>query len=734
MPSSRLQFLGRGSKAKPEAGEKLGLRGTCFLLLLTWLWVSRASPAHAAVAAHLESLATLHAVSGDEEEALAYIRKQLGAHAVADNTGSLTATFGAGSPHKLLIAGVDEPGYVVSGVHEEGYLRLERLADPAPHYQFDRFFLGQSVSIRTSKGVFLSGSVAAPAVHFDSGQASAYRIGNPGDLYVDIGAASPADVLKAGVGVLDSVALEKRFIRLGRTKASAPWISSRAGAAILLELASRLAAQPPAGRVTLAFVTRQHHRQQGLLRVLQRLSADEVVLLRPGGDVKLEVTRAPGASSATAENLLSLAREGGWDFERGSSLSLDVGPFGPAKIFNDGDHAAVVTIGVEHAGTPVEVIQFENLDRAGRLLAKFVGTNWQDSPRPAGPVLDVQEASTGPERSSLEPLLEELVEMQGVSRSEARVREKIRERLPLFSRRRSFVDEKGNLVAPLGGEGKPRAIFIAHMDEIGYEIDRIDTSGRVVAKPVGGLLEDLFAWRPVVVHAAQGPMDAIMTSSGQIDLGAASGEDGESFRMSAGNPVTVRKKYRRLLGTRISGRSLDDRVGCAVLIASLGELSAQAVPLRESGAPVWLVFSVEEEIGLLGAAFVAGRTAPPAVYAIDSFVTSDSPLEDRRTAYAALGAGFVIRAIDESGIVPRQAVARVTELATRRRIPVQAGVTAGGNDGSRFVTQGAVNIPLSWPLRYAHTASEVADLRDIEALVRITTALIEQELSATAAN
>jgi putative aminopeptidase FrvX len=225
-----------------------------------------------------------------------------------------------------------------------------------------------------------------------------------------------------------------------------------------------------------------------------------------------------------------------------------------------------------------------------------------------------------------------------------------------------------------------------------------------------------------------------MTGSGQLDVGAGSREQVEALGVSAGNPVTVTKEYRPLLGQRISGRSLDDRVGCAVLLTALGEVAAQAGPSLQRGAPIWLVFSAEEEIGLLGASFIAEQTTPATVYAIDSFVTSDSPLEDRRIGYAALGAGFVVRAIDESGMIPRPAVQRIAELAALRGIPMQVGVTAGGNDGSRFVTAGAINIPLSWPLRYAHTAAEVADLRDIEALLRITTALLEQELSAAATN
>jgi putative aminopeptidase FrvX len=145
------------------------------------------------------------------------------------------------------------------------------------------------------------------------------------------------------------------------------------------------------------------------------------------------------------------------------------------------------------------------------------------------------------------------------------------------------------------------------------------------------------------------------------------------------------------------------------------------------GAPVWLVFSVEEETGLRGARFIAERAGARYVYAVDSFVTSDSPVEDESKADARLGAGFVVRAVDSSGITPRPAVERIMKLAESRRVPAQRGVTAGGNDGSVFVPWGAVNIPLSFALRYAHSPAEVADLVDIEALRDIVAALLAAE-------
>ena len=74
------------------------------------------------------------------------------------------------------------------------------------------------------------------------------------------------------------------------------------------------------------------------------------------------------------------------------------------------------------------------------------------------------------------------------------------------------------------------------------------------------------------------------------------------------------------------------------------------------GPPVWFVFSVEEEIGLVGAEAIAKRTAPPRVFAVDSLVTSDSPLEPKRIANLRLGEGATVRAIDQSGVSSREEV------------------------------------------------------------------------------
>jgi len=314
-----------------------------------------------------------------------------------------------------------------------------------------------------------------------------------------------------------------------------------------------------------------------------------------------------------------------------------------------------------------------------------------------------------------------------VSGAEAPLRQWVRARLPDWAAKRARVDEPGNLIVPLGGEGSPEAIFVAHLDEIGFKVKHIAGDGQLNTEALGGLNTDLFAWRPALVHTSQGARAALMARSHEVDVGADSGDEAKKLGIAAGDTVTVVKRFRRLLGSRITARALDDRVGCAVLLKALRSIDANEAKILNRGRAVWVVFSVEEEIGLVGAEALAATHAPRRVYPVDSFVTSDSPLEDPTVAYAPLGSGFVIRAIDSSGISNREEVERVALLARSNGIPIQYGVTSGGNDGSRFVRYGSANIPLSWPLRYAHTATEVSDLRDIEALAKMVSVLIREE-------
>jgi len=209
----------------------------------------------------------------------------------------------------------------------------------------------------------------------------------------------------------------------------------------------------------------------------------------------------------------------------------------------------------------------------------------------------------------------------------------------------------------------------------------------------------------------------------RMNVGAQSAEQVLQLGIKAGDFVTIPKKYRKLLGTKASARSFDDRVGCAALVAAVWALGP-----NPGVDDVTFAWSTSEELGLDGAAAIAKRLAaeghaPDYVFAVDTFVSADSPLESKRFGNAPLGQGFVVRAVDNSNIVPHQLVEKVVSLARSQHIAVQYGATGGGNDGSVFTAYGATDIALGWPLRYSHSPDEVIDVRDLEALAKVITVI-----------
>jgi putative aminopeptidase FrvX len=210
-----------------------------------------------------------------------------------------------------------------------------------------------------------------------------------------------------------------------------------------------------------------------------------------------------------------------------------------------------------------------------------------------------------------------------------------------------------------------------------------------------------------------------------MDVGAQTPEQVSELGIKVGDFVTIPKKYHKLLHTFASARSFDDRVGCSALVAATWALGANPDP---GGRDITFIWSTREELGLEGAAGAAKNMAaqgriPDYVFAVDTFVSSDSPLESKRFGDALLGHGFVVRAVDNSNIVPRDLALKVVSIARSGNIPIQYGVTGGGNDGAAFLLYGSTDVAMGWPLRYSHSPGEVIDVRDLDALARIVAAI-----------
>ncbi|MBW8746044.1 MAG: peptidase M42, partial [Acidobacteria bacterium] len=238
------------------------------------------SAQNAGPAGTLKSLTDTVAVSGYETELSHRIEQRLAAfHPQRDNMGNVLVTFGSGAPHRLLVAPIDEPGYVVSHIEDDGYLRVTRLPQTGlpPHY--NEMQNAQPMVITTRKGEQRPAIVAGLSIHLTPGRASVPDPDDIDNFYVDLGASSRTEVLASGVDLLSPLAAERSLAVLGTHTYSGTAVGDRFGAALLLAAADALGHSSPNGTVTLAFVTQQWTGSRGLARVLQQTHPDELLYL-----------------------------------------------------------------------------------------------------------------------------------------------------------------------------------------------------------------------------------------------------------------------------------------------------------------------------------------------------------------------------------------------------------------------------------------------------------------------
>jgi putative aminopeptidase FrvX len=703
----------------------------------------------------ISRLEEIPAVSGYEQPLIEEIRNYIRSFSPkTDNLGNLWVSLGNGSPRRLLVASVDEPGYVVSDITQDGFLRVQRLPQGAPNPVFDTLHFAQPVWVMARSGRNVPGVFAGLSVHLQPARVNAPKMNHPDEMYVDIGAATAADVHAAGVDLLDPIALQRMGFPVGQIGEAGPATGDRFGCAALLKLLEHIKESKAKGTTTDAFVTQQWTGGRGLNRLLEEIKPDEMIFVSriaastksaakigaaapaPGDGVLLGVEDASTPLKGFFSEIKAIAEVDG---ERLTPVNASLPRIaGYAKPNAFPDRLAQLGIPTLWPVTPGESISWNDRENLERLLEAYL-----QIPKPTSGHLG-RGSGSGSEISAFQAL----VEAYGASGHEENVRKVVLNRLDPRLQKKTETDAAGNLILRLGDEkhgGKaPSIVFVAHMDEIGYEVKKIEDDGRLSVSVLGGGYSEYFLGHVVLIHKADGNSiggvlelppgweqpgfewphgPRSLDEPVRVYVGTHSPKETEQLGIKVGDWITIPKQYRPLLGTRANARSFDDRVGCAALVEALRALGPDL-----PGRDVTFIWSTEEEVGLKGAAAAAERLAkegrtPDFVFAIDTFVSSDSPLELKRFADAEIGKGFVVRAVDNSNITPREYVDRVVKLARENGIPAQYGVTGGGNDGAVFTRYGSVNIPLGWPLRYSHSPGEVIDTRDLDALSKIITVL-----------
>jgi endoglucanase len=299
------------------------------------------------------------------------------------------------------------------------------------------------------------------------------------------------------------------------------------------------------------------------------------------------------------------------------------------------------------------------------------------------------------------------------------------------------TDRHGNVIAalfPTQPTPAPLKVLLAgHCDQIGLMVQHIDSDGFLYVQPIGGWDVSILLGQHLTVWASGGPVAAVVSRKAPhlltneeknklpqfhdlwLDIGARTKDEADQL-VRPGDPVTVALGYRPLRNNMAASPAMDDKVGLWTVMEALRLLRERA---RQ--AAVYSVSTVQEEIGLRGAATSTYGVHPHIGVAVDVCHATDTPGNDKKQlGEIKLGAGPVI--FRGPNINPR--VFEALEAAARRAgvpfqvrgVPKATGTDANAIQISRDgVAAGLIGIPN----RYMHSPVEVVHLDDLDHAARL---------------
>ncbi|MDO9574600.1 MAG: M42 family metallopeptidase [Candidatus Contubernalis sp.] len=301
-------------------------------------------------------------------------------------------------------------------------------------------------------------------------------------------------------------------------------------------------------------------------------------------------------------------------------------------------------------------------------------------------------------------------------------------------------DALGNVIALKrgtdNGSDRMKIMLVAHMDEIGLMVSKIEKGGFLRISPVGGIDPRSLLNQEVLVHGKKDYPGVIGAKSPHIlepeemnkgvkmdklyiDLGLP--EEKVKEVVSVGDIITIRRDFIGLGEQMVAGKAMDDRAGVAVVLQCLQELQG----LKHS-ADVFAVATVQEEVGVRGAIVSSYGVAPDVGIAIDVCHGDMPGVPDYKTS--VLGKGTVITTGPNIHPVIYK---RLKETAEEYRIPYQADTAPGPTGTDAWALQisreGIATGLVSIPLRYMHTSVELLCLEDIKHSARLLARFIASQ-------
>lgn len=287
-----------------------------------------------------------------------------------------------------------------------------------------------------------------------------------------------------------------------------------------------------------------------------------------------------------------------------------------------------------------------------------------------------------------------------------------------------------------GAETPLRVMLAAHCDEIGLMITAVEKTGFLRFTTIGGIDSGAIYGREVVVQGRRPVAGIIATTPPHItpvedrrrwlppdelviDIGLS--QEAAEQAVRPGDPVTFHEPLRRLAGGRAAGKALDNRAGLAAMLLAGHELAE-----RRRNCEIFLVATVQEEVGLRGALTSAFGIVPHVGIAVDTTMGAQPSTSPARTCLLdggpAVGVGPNIHPAVHRALL---AAGRSGRLPCQLEpLPANSGTDAWAMQVTRAgVATGVVSVPI----RNMHTPVETVSLRDI-----LWTARLLAEFTATA--
>jgi putative aminopeptidase FrvX len=277
-------------------------------------------------------------------------------------------------------------------------------------------------------------------------------------------------------------------------------------------------------------------------------------------------------------------------------------------------------------------------------------------------------------------------------------------------------------------------VIEAHADEISWFVHYITKDGFIYLRRNGGSDHQIAPSKRVNIHTDKGIVRAVfgwpaihMRSAKEeapsmknifLDCGCDSKEEVEKLGVHVGCVITFEDEFMILNKNRYVGRALDNRVG-GFMIAEVARLLKENKVKLPFG--LYVVNSVQEEIGLRGAEMIARKIKPDVAIITDVCHDTHTPMVDKiENGDQKSGAGPVLT---YGPAVQNNLLKHIITAAEKNKIKFQRAAasrsTGTDTDAFAYSHEGVPSALISLPLRYMHTTVETVRKEDVEATIQL---------------